>query len=513
VVTVLAFGAGLLPVPVVAVSGWALAAALQVTEVVLCLGVAKSPFAVPSQRRFWRLLAGAAAMFTAGSLVQLGMALGDPYARVVATGAPPQLVLLALGALFLVAAMLTSPLGLSTRRERFRFWLDAATVMVGVGLYAWQLTGLADGWSGHGPSTGALVVALFGPAAFLVVVFGVVKITMGGAAPFTRVAGALGCTAAVLESINTAMIESPLPTDRLGWQLGLGALANIAFTAGVRVQLLQMRRGTAGARRTGRPAHSPMPYLAVGASFGLLIWTLATRGLDTQAWLVLAGVIVCCGLVVARQLAAFADNDDLFERLNAKVRELADAQQVLRRALNERDVLAAKLHHLAYHDNLTGLANRAQFLERVAEALARGRRTGRPPSVVIMDLDGFKPVNDAYGHRAGDTLLRELGLRLSGCVREIDLVARLGGDEFAILLEAAGADHIAALVDRVTAAVRQPVRLGQVEVSVSASVGAATGDDPGEEWESLVHRADLAMYAHKEARYGEPAGRGAAAHP
>jgi len=381
---------------------------------------------------------------------------------------------------------------------------------VGVSLFAWRFTGLGDGLSGVAGSE--MVVALFGPAAFLVVLFGVVKVGMGGAAPFTRAAGTVGCVAAGLQALNTALIES-MPSEHLTWRLGIIVLTNVAFAATPRVQVVQMRVGTSTRDRSGRPVHSPMPYLAVGASFGLLIWTLSSNGLDTQAWLVLAGVIVCCGLVVARQLAAFADNDDLFERLNAKVRELADAQQVLRRALNERDVLAAKLHHRAYHDNLTGLANRAQFLERVAEALARGRRTGRPPSVVIIDLDGFKPVNDAYGHRAGDTLLRELGLRLSGCVREVDLVARLGGDEFAILLEAAGADHIAALLDRVTAAVRQPVRLGPVEVSVSASVGAATGADPGEEWESLVHRADLAMYAHKEARSGEPAARGTAAQP
>jgi diguanylate cyclase (GGDEF)-like protein len=509
VLTVLAFGTGLLPVPVVAISGWVLAAALQVTEVLLCLAVAASAFAVPAQRRFWRLLAGAAAMFAAGSLVQLVVAFADPYARVVATGAPAHLALLALGAAFLVVAMLTSPLGIATRRERFRFWLDAATVMVGVSLYAWQLTGLADGWSGRGPTTGALVVALFGPAAFLVVVFGIVKIAMGGAAPFTRAAGALGCAAAALESLNTAMIESPFPTDRLGWQLGLGALANIAFTAGVRVQLLQMRRGPASARRAGRPAHSTLPYLAVGASFGLLVWTLSHNSQSAQAWLVLAGVIACCGLVVVRQLAAFADNDALFARLNANVRELADAQQVLRRALTERDDLAARLRHLAYHDDLTGLANRAKFLERVTGALARGRRTGRPPSVIVIDLDGFKPVNDAHGHRAGDALLRELGHRLSSCVREVDLVARLGGDEFAILLEETGADHIAALVGRVATAVRQPVRLGPVEVSVSASIGTATGDGPAEEWESLVHRADLAMYAEKRARHAKHAAPGA----
>jgi len=225
---------------------------------------------------------------------------------------------------------------------------------------------------------------------------------------------------------------------------------------------------------------------------------LLDRELSLQSWVVLGGAIVSSALVVVRQLAAFADNDELLGRLNAKVGELADAKEVLQRALGERDMLAERLRHLAYHDNLTGLANRALFLERLTAALAVGA-----PTVMIIDLDDFKPVNDAHGHHAGDTLLRAAAERLTRCVRDAGTVARLGGDEFAVLLPAAGPAEVAALVERVATAVGEPVPVGGTEVRVRASIGAASAPaggptDPTVALTELLHRADLAMYAEKQ---------------
>jgi diguanylate cyclase (GGDEF)-like protein len=186
---------------------------------------------------------------------------------------------------------------------------------------------------------------------------------------------------------------------------------------------------------------------------------------------------------------------------------------VRQRAVDERDALADRLSHLAYHDSLTGLANRALFLERLAEALA-ARGPGEAPTVIMIDLDDFKPVNDRHGHNAGDTLLRVVAGRLRDCVRDADTVARLGGDEFAILLATPGPARLADLVRRIGATIRQPVRVGadRVEVSVRASVGTATGAvldrTPGDveaELTALLHHADLEMYADKQLSKPTPA--------
>jgi diguanylate cyclase (GGDEF)-like protein len=503
VLVVIGYGLGAVPRPAQAAACWGALTVIQALEARMSLRIAALPTTSRAGARFWRLIAAAAAMFCAGSVVQAGYAMARPMSPGAVVGTPVHVVLLTVGAVFLILSMLTSPLGLTEKRERIRFWLDAATVMVGVALFAWQLSGLADAGVDAGPATAPttddLVNALAGPAAFVVVAFGVVKITMGGTAVFTPVAGALGCIAAVLESVNTAVAQQFLSAGHTGWLLGLGLMANVAFVGGLRAQYLESRETAAAARERRTTAHSRMPYLAVAASYGLLIWVLAEHSITAHAWVVLAGAILSSGLVVVRQLAAFADNDDLLARLNTKVGELAEASDVLQRALGERDTLAERLRHLAYHDSLTGLANRAMFLERLTGSLT----DGGGPTVMIIDLDDFKPVNDTHGHHAGDTLLRAVAERLAGSVGAAGTVARFGGDEFAILLPDAGPADVAELTGRVSAVVAEPVSLGgATEVRVRASVGAATAPrvvtDPAVALTDLLHRADLAMYAQKQ---------------
>jgi diguanylate cyclase (GGDEF)-like protein len=167
----------------------------------------------------------------------------------------------------------------------------------------------------------------------------------------------------------------------------------------------------------------------------------------------------------------------------------------MQQALDERDVLAGQLRHQAEHDGLTGLANRDLFLRQIDAALARSRRSGSRIGVLMIDLNDFKPVNDRYGHHAGDLLLQELAQRMTDTVREVDTVARLGGDEFAILAEP-GAD-LDVLVARVTAALHRPVRLDVGEVAVGASIGAVSADGHDGDAEDLMKRADQLMYRHK----------------
>ncbi|HEY4307587.1 MAG TPA: EAL domain-containing protein [Gemmatimonadaceae bacterium] len=164
---------------------------------------------------------------------------------------------------------------------------------------------------------------------------------------------------------------------------------------------------------------------------------------------------------------------------------------------SENKALEAKLVHQAFHDSLTGLANRALFRDRVEHALTRASR-GERLAVLLLDLDDFKGVNDSLGHGEGDRLLQVISERLTTATRECDTVARIGGDEFAILLEGVdGEAEAMRVVERVTAAMNAPVALRGREVRMSASIGVAHshGAEPVEE---LLRNADVAMYKAKD---------------
>jgi diguanylate cyclase (GGDEF)-like protein len=157
-----------------------------------------------------------------------------------------------------------------------------------------------------------------------------------------------------------------------------------------------------------------------------------------------------------------------------------------------------QLAYQAAHDGLTGLVNRSVFHERLNEALIRGRTTGRDLAVLFIDLDLFKPVNDVFGHGAGDTLLVEVSARLRTVVRLADTVARMGGDEFAVLMEDLTDTSAAEMVaDRVLNELIRPLQLGGHEVTIGASIGIAFSERCADQAEELVRDADLAMYQAK----------------
>jgi diguanylate cyclase (GGDEF)-like protein/PAS domain S-box-containing protein len=167
------------------------------------------------------------------------------------------------------------------------------------------------------------------------------------------------------------------------------------------------------------------------------------------------------------------------------------------RDVSERKRLEEQLTHQAFHDPLTGLANRALFRDRVSHALALAQRQGHPITVLFLDLDDFKRVNDSLGHAEGDRLLIAAGERFLCCARAADSVARLGGDEFAILMEhVAGTDGRAELLDRLQTAMAHPFTLSGNLVQVSVSIGVATAG-PGDTADDLLRNADVAMYVAK----------------
>jgi diguanylate cyclase (GGDEF)-like protein/PAS domain S-box-containing protein len=170
---------------------------------------------------------------------------------------------------------------------------------------------------------------------------------------------------------------------------------------------------------------------------------------------------------------------------------------VTARDVTERRALEAELEHQAFHDSLTGLANRALFTDRVGHAVDRGRRRRNLFAVLFVDLDDFKTVNDSLGHAAGDELLVAVARRIESCLRTEDTCARLGGDEFAVMMEnVAEPENAIVVARRVLAAIAEPLTVLDAEVSVQASVGIALGSG-GESTSEILRSADLAMYRAK----------------
>ena len=173
------------------------------------------------------------------------------------------------------------------------------------------------------------------------------------------------------------------------------------------------------------------------------------------------------------------------------------------RDVTEQRDLERKLSHRAFHDELTGLANRALFLNRMDHALRVSRAKTDPVVVLFVDLDDFKSVNDALGHSVGDELLRTIAARIAGTAGNGDTPARLGGDEFALLLEdRGGIERAVGLAERLLDSLRSPVRLGGYDLAVLASVGVAVAA-PGMTTSSLLRDADIAMYEAKRAGKGQ----------
>jgi diguanylate cyclase (GGDEF)-like protein/PAS domain S-box-containing protein len=196
-----------------------------------------------------------------------------------------------------------------------------------------------------------------------------------------------------------------------------------------------------------------------------------------------------------------------WRHLDCRVTDLRDDRYVNGIVLNARDStervrLEEELTRQAFHDGLTGLPNRALFRDRLDQALARSARSGDVLTVLLLDLDGFKQINDSLGHDAGDEMLRQVAARLTDVTRPGDTLARLGGDEFALLLEGSNEAQAINLTRRLIAHLSEPMEVADHELAVGTSVGIAIHTGGEGDSEELVRNADVAMYAAKEAGRG-----------
>ena len=164
--------------------------------------------------------------------------------------------------------------------------------------------------------------------------------------------------------------------------------------------------------------------------------------------------------------------------------------------VTERKQLQDEITHLAFHDPLTGLANRRLFLDRLDHALAQLRRSNQTCAILFIDLDDFKEINDSYGHTAGDALLQEIAGRLRRAVRETDTIARFGGDEFAVLCEEADLDIATRAAERIETELSHPTLIEGNRVAVAGSIGIAIANRDTDA-DTLLRQADAAMYAVK----------------
>jgi diguanylate cyclase (GGDEF)-like protein len=165
--------------------------------------------------------------------------------------------------------------------------------------------------------------------------------------------------------------------------------------------------------------------------------------------------------------------------------------------LMDRLALQQRIKDLAYHDSLTGLSNRTLFAERATHALALSRRQQNVVGIGMVDVNGFKQINDSLGHAIGDEVLHEVGRRLEYALREADTVARLGGDEFGILLETMADEAVEPVIVKLRAAFVEPLALSTGPLTVQPSIGFAVTRAAAADLDDLLRAADRAMYGDK----------------
>jgi diguanylate cyclase (GGDEF)-like protein len=193
--------------------------------------------------------------------------------------------------------------------------------------------------------------------------------------------------------------------------------------------------------------------------------------------------------------AAAGDQLKMLQQANS---HLVIATIEARELAEQVEAAAVRLDHLAHHDVLTDLPNRMLLQDRLGQAIELAQRQGRQLAVMFMDLDRFKHINDSLGHAIGDQLLQSVAQRLVGCVRRSDTVSRQGGDEFVLLLSIAHAEDAATSAQKMLEALALPHRIERHDLHISVSIGISIYPDDGQDAETLIKNADVAMYHAKE---------------
>ncbi len=562
----------------------------------LNLAASRSRVLDPGVRRALRFLGFGSALVFTGNAISVWYLMGLGQNPPVSWADPFYLG----DSLLTILALLSFPLARRTRLERWKFVLDGAMVLVGGAVAIWYFSVRPAA----AENEGSLVITLLAyayPLASMLLLLGITTVLLRRPVDGNRLAFGLlvaGVTTSIVADLTFNWIIRETGGRSASWIDVAYLLCYLLLIGSAELYYRHPRArqdGPSNPRPRFQPL-SPLPYLAVAATYGLLLLTVISPWSDPVSEIAL-GALAVTALVVIRQLLTVRENVRLLAdtaarqneaRFRSLVQHSSDVIIVTRpngtmrfvspsasrvfgyepsvllgrpiasvlhpadreRAtslfaeviagpgvigpvewrfrqpdggwlhaeilatnllgdatvrgivLNTRDVserkrLEEQLTHQAFHDPLTGLANRALFRDRVSHALALAQRQGHPITVLFLDLDDFKRVNDSLGHAEGDRLLIAAAERFLSCARAADTVARLGGDEFAILIEhVAGSDGRAELLQRLEEAMTYPFVLGGNQLQVSASIGVAVAA-PGETADDLLRNADVAMYAAK----------------
>jgi diguanylate cyclase (GGDEF)-like protein len=439
----------------------------------------RNGFLARGRERSWRWLMGAG--FTSWSCGQLiwswyqvfgGVAMPSPsWADVGYLGLP----VFALAALLVLAVRRPGGEGSHKPYSRAVLLLDGLVVVASLFILTWE-TALGNVVRAGAPTRAEFIVAIAYPLSdlLLVTIVGLLlvwrrTVLLHQARLLTLGFGMVAL--AVSDSFFAYLVSQG--ADEMPPVFDIGFIAGPALVA-IAARLNQAWPGVHAKRkmRARELTYLLLPYIPLTAT-GVLIVIQVTRRGSLDLLEIYFGLIIGA-LVVLRQAITLLENRSLLERVR-------DSQILL--------------EYQAFHDPLTGLANRALFHERLARTLERYPRTG----LLFIDLDDFKHVNDSLGHAAGDVVLREVGQRLKSCVRANDTVARLGGDEFAIVLE--GGPDPRDVGERVLGALRLPFVVAGRQVTVSASIGALV-PEADLTADALMRRVDAAMYEGKQAGKG-----------
>ena len=249
-----------------------------------------------------------------------------------------------------------------------------------------------------------------------------------------------------------------------------------------------------------------LPYIwVVGAYYLLQNFHQAESSINSDVLFIGVGCVI--GLVIIRQIIALEENNHLlsnlrnaFEQVNRQGSELNQTNQNLRQEIIRRERVEQQLSHDALHDGLTGLANRVLFMDRLGHAIEiTKRKLEFHYTILFMDIDNFKSINDGLGHSAGDQALIEIAQRFKDCTRTIDTVARFGGDEFIILLEnTTGKNPAISVANRILTEFQHPLILKGKEVLISCSIGIVLGISEYNNSEDILRDVDIALYRAKE---------------
>jgi diguanylate cyclase (GGDEF)-like protein len=369
--------------------------------------------------------------------------------------------------------------GTSLGRARLRAVSDGLIVSSALFILSWAIV-LGPVYAGGGDTSFAFVVALAYPIGDLVVMALVLLL-------LSRLAGNRG-PMLILSAGLLAMViaDSGFAYLSTSGNYHTGSIIDLGWVAAFLLCAVAAVADTAGVHRTNEFAgvtrlalYLPiLPFVAGGVVIAVKAWV---SGFDH---VLIGGGLLMLGLVALRQTLVLSENGQLVEVVNQREEEL---------------------RHQAFHDPLTGLANRLLFRDRVEHAAnLRPVNDDHELTVLFLDLDDFKLVNDRLGHAAGDNLLVDVAERLRACLRKGDTVARLGGDEFAVLLQDdfEGPDQLGR---RVIDAMEVPFQLGHSRAQVTASVGVArlpVASDASAISDRLLQCADVAMYAAKRTHKG-----------